>query len=279
MTIHRRDDRWGTGKEYLIPSTGEALPSVTSVLSGIDDGPILHKWIAKVCVEYAVSDLDQLRTRLAADRDATIRDMKQAADRARDEAGDRGTRIHKAAEQLVLGTNIKPVLRPDDLPYWYSFLRWYHEHAHMKWLSSETTIINRTFGYAGTLDAVIRLGGVTGIVDIKTGRTVRPTWALQQAAYAHGETILLRDGRELPFTPLTTGWVLWVRPEAEGGTLLVNVPVDANAFEAFLAAMDLYRFKNRIKDTVAQQTKQRQQAAKKGRADIKRRQRSLHSVA
>lgn len=275
--IHARESRWGD-RCYRIPSTGEEFPSVTSILGGIDGGPILERWIAKVCVENTIGQLPILPALLEADRDGTIRSLKLAAERERDAAADRGTRIHKAAENLILGTGIKPVLHPGDLPYWYSFLRWWREHPGIKWLSSETTIVNRTFGYAGTLDAAIRFGGVTGVLDIKTGRSVRPTWALQLAAYARGESILLPDGRELPFTPLRAAWVLHVRPEEEGGTLIVPVPVDDGAFQAFLAAMDVYRFKQQITDVVDALTKQRSSAGKQARAAAKKQLRHLHSV-
>lgn len=276
--VHARVSKWGD-RAYFIPLDGISLPSVTSILSGLDDSFILHKWIAKVCVEAAVADIEKLQRDLARDRDETIRQLKLAAERERDLAGARGSRIHKAAENLILGTGIKPRLQPGDLPYWESFLAWWREHGqHLKWLSSETTIVNRTFGYAGTLDAVVRWAGATGVMDFKTGRTIRSLWELQIAAYSYGETILLPDGRELAFNAPRGGWVLHIRPENEGGTLAIPMKADRATFDAFCSALDLYKYRRRVDDEVAHHAKQRATLAKKARADAKRRQPKLHVV-
>ena len=49
-------------------------------------------------------------------------------------------------------------------------------------------VYSRTFGFAGTLDAICTIAGRRGLLDIKTGRSgVYPEVALQLAAYAHAD--------------------------------------------------------------------------------------------
>jgi hypothetical protein len=91
-------------------------------------------------------------------------------------------------------------------------------------------------GYAGTLDAIVRIAGETWLLDYKTSKGVYPETALQLAAYANADFI----GR--PGDPIRYGipvieqyGVVHIRPE--GAEL---VPMDVGgAFEAFLAAKRL----------------------------------------
>lgn len=128
---------------------------------------------------------------------------------------------------------------------------------------AEATVINRQYGYAGTLDAIVTIradrtelaaqfvGRVLGIPASQTaGKAARtlvdtksrekeeaklyPEHALQQAGYRNGEVVRLRDGREIPLPRTDGAAILQVRPD---GYLFQPVVTDDSTFGAFLSVL------------------------------------------
>jgi hypothetical protein len=110
-------------------------------------------------------------------------------------------------------------------------------------------VYSRRYGYAGTFDAIATLPGL-GLVllDVKTGRRVYPEACLQLAAYAACEFVGDPDGRtEHPMPQVDTGAVLHLQPS---GYRLIHVPVGRAVFEAFLAALAVFRFATDLAPTL-----------------------------
>jgi hypothetical protein len=117
-------------------------------------------------------------------------------------------------------------------------------------LASEVTVINRTHGYAGTLDTVLSCGrmqpkhktliGVPLYGDYKTGRKIYEEARLQLAALRHCEAILLPDGTEepMPDGDDETGLTIQVR---DNDFWIRPVPIGKDSFEEFLRTVDVWR--------------------------------------
>ncbi len=193
-------------RHYIHPRTGERFVSVTTVLHVVGkDG--LPYWAAKTVQEEAREILPRLvkasRRRPCDTRGDDRCDvcpdclglyLRRAPDRLRDEAADRGTRVHQVAEHYTLTGELLPH-DPDVAPFVAQYME-FRRQFQPTYEAAEMTVINRTHGYAGTLDKVVRLGwcppkyrhliGVPMVGDIKTGKGVYPEFALQLAAYRNG---------------------------------------------------------------------------------------------
>lgn len=248
-------------REYVHPVTGERFVSVTTVLHVVGkDG--LPFWAAKTVQEYAQDILPLMvkaarrklcdvkgNDRCGICRDCVGLELRRAPDRLRDEAADRGSRLHKVAEHYVL-TDGEILHHDDDIaPYvgqWLAFFKQFKPTFD----AAEMTVINREYGIAGTLDSVVRLGwcppkyrhliGEPLVGDNKTGKNCYPEFALQEAAYRWAEAVLLPDGREIPMPDVTdTGVLLHFRPD---NYWVRPVDVSRKTFDVFLHVLDFYRW-------------------------------------
>lgn len=245
---------------YIHPRTGERFVSVTTVL-GLIAKESLPYWAAMKTQEYAFAQLPLLvqsmrrrpceqkgDDRCGLCRDCVALEVRRAPDRLRDEAADRGKRIHAIAERHTLTGEIDPH-GADVAPYVRQYMAW-RKQFQPTFDAAEMTVINREYGYAGTLDAILRLGwcppkykdliGTPQVTDLKTGKGVYAEYAMQLAAYRHSPTVLLPNGDELPLPEVSgTGLLLhvrddnyWVRP----------VKIGRPTFDAFLRVLDFYRW-------------------------------------
>lgn len=120
------------------------------------------------------------------------------AEQIKIEAGDRGTIVHHACEKLLKEKSLKMDDKLKDRDgveremtgdeYWaaLTFHKWYQETKPLIY-EIESTVINRTDRYAGTLDLMVGLkdkDGIVqyGIVDIKTSPNIWPSHELQVSA-------------------------------------------------------------------------------------------------
>jgi len=223
---------------------GRAYPSVTAVINGGVPKPFLARWAAKAAAEYAVAHLDHL-AQLPAGQ--AVREVKRAPWEQSGAAAGLGDAVHAAVEAHATGQP-RPELPAEAAPYLEGFDRFAAEHR-PSFVLAERTVYSRRYGYAGTFDAIATLPGM-GVVllDVKTGRRVYPEACLQLAAYAAAEFVGDPDGRtEHPMPELDAGAVLHLRP---GGYRLIPVPIGRAVFEAFLAALAVFRFATDLAPTL-----------------------------
>jgi hypothetical protein len=64
-------------------------------------------------------------------------------------------------------------------------------------IMSEQNFVNSFLGFAGTLDRVIKMNGLTYLIDIKTSNVIHDQYWLQLAAYR--ELLLQNKGMEVDF--------------------------------------------------------------------------------
>lgn len=93
-----------------------------------------------------------------------------------------GTHVHQACDLWNRGVLDLAALDPELRPYLDAWRNWLDVSGAVV-ISSEQRVFHSMHRYAGTLDAVVEIGGRQAVVDIKTGqlpKTVGP----QLAAYA-----------------------------------------------------------------------------------------------
>lgn len=146
---------------YRTPS-GAFVPSVTTILEAYPKGAQFYEWLKK---------------------------HGEDADEIRDEAGRRGSVVHEATEILDLGGDLQ-LMDADGSPR-YKLSEWAMIERYVDFRTRfdayihavETKLAVDHVPYAGTLDRVMTIGGITYLVDIKTSGSIWPSYWLQQAAY------------------------------------------------------------------------------------------------
>jgi len=209
---------------------GTEYPSVTSILGAVVAKPGLISWAAKVSAEAAVDAYiaGALST-------AAIAEGKRAPTAGRDAGGARGSDVHRVLHHLGLGIDLPSVGAAAE-PYVASLCAWW-ETAKPEPVAAEATVVSKSHGYAGTLDAIWAMSdGRALIVDCKTSNYRGREEALQLAAYRYADVIAMPDGTELAMPAVDGAAILAVSPD---GCELVDVAADDEAWAAFRAAVIL----------------------------------------
>lgn len=231
------------GRAYVDPVSGQAFPSVTTILNAWRSKPFLVPWAAKLAAEYAVDNRATVAAVLDSPggRDAAIELIKKAADRYRDAQGGKGTDFHAVAEAWAKDEPI-PAYSEEAAPYVDAFLDWLIDFD-PKFELAEATVCNRTLGYAGTLDGVLsfpKLPYMAGcwLFDYKTGANLDHDIALQLTAYADGEEVWLDAlGNKAPMPKVNGALILHLQP---GGYALYRLDLTDENRAAWRSAIDSY---------------------------------------
>lgn len=216
------------GRRYYRPSTGEYAPSVTTILNAAWPTPGLLPWALREAAEYVVANRKAVDAALSgvrlhrdnprSDRVLVVTDPSAVESavalitsspwRVRDRARDVGSAIHDYLEAETLGKPHEPC--PEALwPYVQEWGLWVGEYG-VTFEAAEATVWGD--GYAGTLDAIVNIGGLRLLVDYKTGEKVYPDAALQLYAYSMATIMVLGDGREVERPAVDGTAVLHLRP-------------------------------------------------------------------
>lgn len=215
------------------------LWSATSLIGlALGTSKPLVEWNVRQACETAFDKFGTLKAfHEDGDREGAIKWLKDSRWTKTGAAAARGTDVHKAAEQLALGT--VPKVDPAIEPYVEQFRRFLADFE-PEFLMAEAPVYNLTHGYAGTLDAIARIDGKPVVMDMKTtahgpnsekSRPPFPEVALQLTLYRNAELVgLLADRREMSYRRY---YVLDPEvqhtepmPETEGGVCLVISPED-----------------------------------------------------
>ena len=235
----------GGSRFYVHPESRAKVPGVTSVV-GMLPKDFLKFWVAKVTAEAAVDNLGALVTLALNDRQGAVDYLKRAHLRNVGEAADVGTEVHDLVERLARGESIGRV-HPDLEPYvrgWHEF----NDEFEPEYLFIEETVWSDTYGYAGSFDAIVRIGDEVLILDNKTTRSgVHAEVSLQMTAYARADYIVRPDGTQEDLPDITGAAVLHLRPE---GWRLVPVLVSDRVFDVFRALLQVHEWDREMSATV-----------------------------
>ena len=152
---------------------GGFVPSVTTILECYPKGAAYYNW---------------------------LKENGKDADEIRDEAGRRGSVVHKLTEDYDTGADVQLVNPNGSIDYklneWAMFERYVEFRRRFQFVTDciELNIISKDLGYAGTIDRVINMNGERILLDIKTSNAIYPSYWLQLAAY---RTLLYSMGAEV----------------------------------------------------------------------------------
>jgi hypothetical protein len=141
---------------------GGFVPSVTTILECYPKGAAYYNW---------------------------LKENGKDSDEIRDEAGRRGSVVHKLTEDYDTGEEVQLVNKNGSIDYklneWAMFERYVEFRRRFQFVTYciELNIISKDLGYAGTIDRVININGERILLDIKTSNAIYPSYWLQLAAY------------------------------------------------------------------------------------------------
>ncbi len=235
MTNPNNTAMTNAGRVYTWPPTGEEFSSVTTLIGAGVPKPFLVGWAARTAAEYAADNLDAL-TALStkADRVALV---KQAPNGHRDAAGALGDEVHTACQRIAEGGP----LQAGDPPHVAHYRRLLREHD-ITILDCERTVYNRTHHYAGTYDAIGKIGDTNAVIDYKTSKGVYPEVALQLCAYSRAE---FADGGsvEIRAPRPDAGYVIHLRPD---GAALHRCDIGDTTWAYLCAVMEVAAWTRRV---------------------------------
>lgn len=227
----------GRSRFYQPRGTTLLLPSVTTVL-GIIDKPALVGWASRTTAESIRTNLTPMVGKVLTNEmlQEHVHVSKRYPSKVKADAGDFGTRMHEAIEQILNGR--EPTIAPDIAQAVDSFRLWW-ESVDLEIKFTELHLASIKHGYGGGTDVVAmnRKTLTPVICDWKSSNGIWDEMALQVSAYYHAYWEMTGDQPE-------SAWIVRLgkdRPEFEAR----KVEDIDGAFKAFLAALELWR---RMKD-------------------------------
>lgn len=157
---------------FYVTDTGEFVPSVTTYLEAYPKTAQFYEWLKK---------------------------MGEDADEIRDEAGRKGSNVHKLTEDYDNGLEISLLDENGYIGYklseWSMFEKYveFRKGFNTNIVQNELNLVSSTHRMGGTIDRIMQVEGKLLLVDIKTSNAVHPHYWLQLAAYRE----LLRDRMQL----------------------------------------------------------------------------------
>lgn len=159
---------------YLIKEIDRYLPSVTWINESYPKGIGFYKWLAMN------ANWDEAQAN------------KEAA-------GDRGSKVHNAINDLINGASIKfgdaywnetkQAHEPLTMEEWKCLIAFREFWLDYKpeIIATERVCYSLKGGFAGTIDAILKIDGKITVVDWKTSSAIYPTYLMQVAAYMMAE--------------------------------------------------------------------------------------------
>jgi hypothetical protein len=175
--------------EYFLDGKGP-IASVTTILKVVDKSGPLVGWAKRITAEAAVRHAAELPVWVKDfGGEAAVKMLTQASNVIRDKAANAGSDVHQLADAITKGQDVTV---PEELaPYVESYRGWVDEFQ-PEFLATEEMVYSH-HGYAGTLDAIVRIAGETWLLDYKTSSDTDKgpylETALQLAAYGGADFI------------------------------------------------------------------------------------------
>jgi len=194
LQITTLDERWYV-RDAVDPATGEYkpefVPSVTWICDHFPKSVAFYKWLASKGWDEAEA-------------------IKSAA-------GDRGSRVHRAIQDLIEGREVHidstyksasdeepQELTIEEYDCILAFSRWFEE-TKPELLAWEFNVWGD--GYAGTVDLLCSIEGQKYLIDFKTSQDIWPSHELQVSAYKHAlPPDTLAEGEEIKLAILQVGY-------------------------------------------------------------------------
>ena len=173
------------------------------------------------------------------------------AELIKQEAMARGSRVHKGCETIACGGEVFhndsltdgegeiKELTAEEYEGILSFKAWCDE-VKPKFISTEMTVFNKKYMYAGTLDAVVLIGDEHWLIDYKTSANIYLSHKAQLTSYKHTD-VANKDIRTLNFGIYKMGMLQLGYKRNKKGWKFTEIE---DEFDSFLAAMHFWRKAN-----------------------------------
>ena len=217
------------GRFYRHPQDGQMVPSITNIkdMKAIKGLPA---WAAREAANYAADNITHL---VSLPHDDVVQLVKGAPFRqnsGKQSAALNGDIVHGWIDQDIRGEQVDTSFYldregerhnpPQTAKWMWNSYQTFVDYYHPKWVLSEFTVWSHEYGYAGTADWCGYITSpTTGVLsteltlgDTKTGKSAYPDMAMQLAAIAHADCIVLPDGTEQPLPEFKRFAILHVRP-------------------------------------------------------------------
>lgn len=274
MTSPRLSEDTPRGRMYRLEPGGELMyPSITTI-SGMRAKDSLNGWYAHKASEralemYAWLDRNPHRaqseiSRVARNKWTTQKAIAAAAPEYTARAADFGTLVHAVCEEwgrssqrptpdaisamaeqmktesgmLASEDNLQNLL--DRVAVRLDGYAGFLDDFQPEFIEVEQTVVNHSVGYAGTTDAIVKVGGALLSGDIKTSKKVRGDYALQGVAIVNAELMLDDDGSTRPMPDLAGAFVIHL-PD-KGGYNVIPLRTGEAEFEVFKALKTAWTF-------------------------------------
>ncbi|MCS6710721.1 PD-(D/E)XK nuclease family protein [Brachybacterium sp. EF45031] len=274
MTTPRLSADTPRGRMYRLEPDGPLVyPSITTV-AGMRAKDHLQGWYATMASKRALEMYDWLDrnpqrapaeiSRVTRNRWQTQKRIAAAAEEHTRAAADLGTLVHALCEQWARSGSRPTAADAEEtmqaqrerdgsfaadrdpaallrrvglrLDGYGAFL----DDFQPEFLEVEQTVVNHEVGYAGTTDAIVRVGGTILSADIKTSKKVRGDYALQGVAVVRAEELLDDDGTTRPAPEMTGAFIVHL-PE-DGGYAAVPLRTGDAEFATFRALKQAWMF-------------------------------------
>lgn len=255
--VKKTTGKWG-GRTYTTPE-GKIYPSVTTILNVIAK-PALVNWAAKTERELTIEAAANLYEDLPVNggkmsRPAYINTLTNRIGKTKayqkevSRSQEIGSQVHALVEwnlRKELGQVVgpEPVLSHDGATWSFMVYEEWRKTHHFAPTHIEQVVWSDTYGYAGTMDWVAGVDGITSVGEWKTAKACYPEHLLQVVAYIMaliemGHATAPIQGYVVRFPKLVTD------PEPE--EKLITWQDAERLFPAFLAAKKLFDWQQKGK--------------------------------
>jgi hypothetical protein len=229
---------------HYVDANRHRVPGVTTITGDGLPKKALINWAANATAEYTIDHWTELGAMAPSER---LKKLQGARYEDRDQAANRGTEVHKLAEQLITGAEVEI---PEELAgHAESYVHFLDEFNPQPVLI-EGVVFSHKHGYAGTLDLIADFStlGKRLLVDVKTNRSgIFGETALQLAGYRYADTYLDQDGTEQPMLEVDGCAAIHVRAD---GFDLIPVTAGPQQHRVLLYAQQIRQFDSESRDLV-----------------------------
>jgi hypothetical protein len=242
----------GQGRVYKSELSPYPLWSVTTVL-GMINKPALTGWKVRKTLEYVRDTLNMHGAGSASyiSADAKTKMLLEARDipnAVASVAAEIGTEVHDIIDRYISDGTFDPDSVETE-PAWNCLtgFKKFCQEFEPKFLASEFAISSIHHGYAGTVDALAKVGDKHVVIDFKTGSGIYDEAGLQLASYVEALSYPLQEWLDVPLNePFDTweemeAWVVRLDKTKPNTYEIRKVANGPQAFNAFLAALQLFK--------------------------------------
>lgn len=146
-----------------------------------------------------------------------VKDVGHNADLIMRRAGEEGSQVHQAVEELLKGNEINWM---DDygnarfnLTVWEMIIKFtdFYNLYKPEIIALEKFLFSDEFEYAGTVDLVCKIENKVWLIDLKTSNSLHKSYDLQVAAYVNA-------WREVIGTEIDNAGILWLKSAKRGAS-------------------------------------------------------------